>query len=661
MVHLAKLRAFGRTYLQPLLTPTVSLRNRHVLVLDLIGALLVPYVALVLRIDDAERLQRYHAAILAYTLVSVPVKLLVMEQFGLYRRFWRFASVEDLVRVVMAGVVATFALLFLRLMATSFNIFEVNVPRSVPLIDGILSVLLFGAIRFSPRLAEITLRAPPEGKQNRVLVVGAGVAGQSLVRDLQANSELKMQLAGYLDDDPHKRKLVIHGVPVLGTLEELPILVREHKIDRVIIAMPSAPGAVTRQVIRLCEQARVPAQTLPGTSDLVRGRVSVGMLRKVEIEDLLRREPVKTDLDAVGALLRGKRVLVTGGGGSIGSELCRQILRCTPSELAILGHGENSVFRSYNEMRRLVDLLGEGETPAVHTYVGDIRSPERIASIFRQFRPEIVFHAAAHKHVPLMELNPTEAILNNVYGTQNLLKAAIDHDVHNFVMISTDKAVNPTSIMGASKRIAELLVLRAAHQTGRRFETVRFGNVLGSSGSVVLTFREQIARGGPVTVSHPDMERFFMTIPEAVQLVLQATVLGDGGEIFVLDMGEPIKIMTLAQDMIQLSGLELGQDIEIEISGIRPGEKLYEELFVSGESYDETRHDKIRMVRNAVEFVPEDLENLVEAVVDAARKEDPSGIRRGVTALVPPYQPDLAPPVFGFPDEELKPLDPARP
>jgi FlaA1/EpsC-like NDP-sugar epimerase len=478
---------------------------------------------------------------------------------------------------------------------------------------------------------------------------------------MRSNPDLRMQPLGFLDDDPHKQNVVINGIPVLGGLEELPDMVREYRIDRVIIAMPTAPGAVNREVMRLCEKAHVPAQTLPAMPDIIRGRVTVGMLRKVEIEDLLRREPVKTDLDAVRALVRGKRVLVTGGGGSIGSELCRQILRCAPSELAILGHGENSVFKSYNEMRRLVDQLGEGEeTPSVHTYIGDIRFPERINSVFRQFRPEIVFHAAAHKHVPLMELNPMEAILNNVFGTHNLLKAATAHDVQHFVMISTDKAVNPTSIMGASKRVAELLVLRAARATGRCFVTVRFGNVLGSSGSVVLTFREQIARGGPVTVSHPDMERFFMTIPEAVQLVLQAAVLGDGGEIFVLDMGEPIKIMTLAQDMIQLSGLELGHDIEIEISGIRPGEKLYEELFVSGETYEHTRHDKIRMVHNAVEFVPEDLESLVESVVNAAWKEDPIAIRRGITALIPQYRPDVAPPVAGFPDEEPVRLDPAH-
>jgi FlaA1/EpsC-like NDP-sugar epimerase len=561
----------------------------------------------------------------------------------------------------MACVVSTFAMLFLRLMASSVQFFETDIPRSVPLIDGLLSIAVFSAIRFSPRLAEITLRAPMDGNHSRVLVVGAGSAGQALVRDMRANPDMRLQPLGFLDDDPHKRNVVIHGISVLGSLEELPQIVREHGIDRVIIAMPTAPGAVNREVIRLCEKAQVPAQTLPATSDIIRGRVTVGMLRKVEIEDLLRREPVQTDLDAVRDLIRGKRVLVTGGGGSIGSELCRQILRCTPSELAILGHGENSVFRSYNEMRRLVNQLDAGEeTPAVHTYIGDIRFPERIDSVFRQFRPEIVFHAAAHKHVPLMELNPMEAILNNVYGTHNLLKAATANDVQHFVMISTDKAVNPTSIMGASKRIAELLVLRAARQTSRQFVTVRFGNVLGSSGSVVLTFREQIARGGPVTVSHPDMERFFMTIPEAVQLVLQAAVLGGGGEIFVLDMGEPIKIMTLAQDMIQLSGLELGHDIEIEISGVRPGEKLYEELFVFGETYDDTRHHKIRMVHNAVEFVPDDLESLVENVVMAARKEDPLAIRRGITQLIPQYQPDTAPPVAGFPDDAPAELDPAH-
>ncbi len=639
----------------------LGLRNRHILIMDTVALLLLPLLAIALRLDSFDDVLRLKTEILTFTAISVPLKMFIVWKMGLYNRYWRFATLEDLLRLVAAGLGATLLCFSAQLVLVETGLWAANFPRSLAFIDGVLSVAALGAIRFSPRTAEALLRPPPEKTFEKVLIVGAGAAGQLLARDLRMHPELRMMAAGYLDDDPHKQQVRIHGLEVFGPIDSLPEVVKEQDIARVIIAMPRAPGVLTRQILRHCEEARVQAQTIPAMQDIIGGKVSVGMLRKVEIEDLLRREPVKTDLDAVRDLIRGKRVLVTGGGGSIGSELCRQILRCAPSELAILGHGENSVFKSYNEMRRLVAQLGESEeTPSVHTYIGDIRFPARINSVFRQFRPEIVFHAAAHKHVPLMELNPMEAILNNVFGTHNLLKAATAHNVQNFVMISTDKAVNPTSIMGASKRIAELLVLRTARQTGRQFVTVRFGNVLGSSGSVVLTFREQIARGGPVTVSHPDMERFFMTIPEAVQLVLQAAVLGDGGEIFVLDMGEPIKIMTLAQDMIQLSGLELGHDIEIEISGIRPGEKLFEELFVSGETYNPTRHQKIRMVHNAVEFVPDDLETLVETVVNAAWNEDPIAIRRGIRALIPQYRPDVAPPVAGFPNDAPAPLDAAR-
>jgi FlaA1/EpsC-like NDP-sugar epimerase len=392
---------------------------------------------------------------------------------------------------------------------------------------------------------------------------------------------------------------------------------------------------VIREIVDICEQAQITPKTIPGMYELLDGAVSVNQLREVDIEDLLRRQPVRTDTTAVQNLLRGKRVLVTGGGGSIGGELCRQALQGAPAELILLGHGENSVFSIYHELRR---LWPETETKVIPV-IADIRLETRIRSIFAQYQPEIVFHAAAHKHVPLMEMNPTEAITNNVQGTRNLLAAAQAVDVQQFVMISTDKAVKPTSIMGASKRAAELLVHQAALTTGKPYVAVRFGNVLGSRGSVVLTFKRQIAAGGPVTVTDPEMKRYFMTIPEAVQLVLQAATLGHGGEVFVLDMGEPVKIVDLARDLIELSGLEVGRDIDIAYIGRRPGEKLFEELFVPGEHYHRTAHEKIFIAANASSFVSHELGDLIEVLFAAAERGDAAAIYRGLKNLIPEFEP----------------------
>ncbi len=417
----------------------------------------------------------------------------------------------------------------------------------------------------------------------------------------------------------------------------------KYSIRQIIIALPTAPGKTIRAIVKLCEQAGVSTRIMPGLYELLDGKVSVNQLRKVEIEDLLRREPIKTDNSAVKALLHGQRVLITGGGGSIGGELCRQVLLCEPAQLVVLGHGENSVFEMENELRRHIARNAPGDTPVCEVIglIADLRMPGRLDAIFAQYHPQVVFHAAAHKHVPLMELNPSEAITNNVIGTRNVLDVCKRYGVELFVMISTDKAVNPTSIMGASKRAAELLVLQAARASGRRaaYVTVRFGNVLGSRGSVVLTFRQQIAAGGPVTVTHPDMRRFFMTIPEAVQLVLQAAVIGQGGEIFTLDMGEPVRLVDLAHDMIRLSGLEVGRDIDITYSGIRPGEKLFEELFIKGEDYRRTVNEKIFIARNAGSFVPERLNEMIAELENAAYHDDEMTIRSLFHRLVAEYQP----------------------
>ena len=377
---------------------------------------------------------------------------------------------------------------------------------------------------------------------------------------------------------------------------------------------------------------------MPGLYELLDGSVHISQVREISIEDLLRREPIQTDVAAVTELLAGKRVLVTGGGGSIGSELCRQILRSRPAELLLLGHGENSIFEMHNELmienQRLL-----GSNVQLTPLIADIRFADRIAALFQRYKPQIIFHAAAHKHVPLMEMNPAEAITNNVLGTRNVVAAARTAGVERFVMISTDKAVNPTSVMGASKRAAELIVYNAALQSGLPYMAVRFGNVLGSRGSVVLTFRKQIAAGGPVTVTHPEMRRYFMTIPEAVQLVLQAGVLGQGGEVFLLDMGEPVKIVDMATDLIRLSGLKVGSDIEIAFTGLRPGEKLYEELFLQGEAYTRTRHEKVFIASNTNQLMPGRLDETLAALTRSADLNDRDAIIRTLQNLVPEYCP----------------------
>jgi FlaA1/EpsC-like NDP-sugar epimerase len=560
-----------------------------------------------------------------------------------------------------------------------------TLPRSIPFIDAMLVVLAVGMTRFSVRTADLYMQRGRAGRATqRVLIMGAGEAGTMIGREMRANPQLGLDPIGYVDDDPDKQRTRIRGLPVLGDRAALLTLVAEHKIDQVIIAMPTASGKAIREVLAICEQAGVPAKTMPGMYELLGGQVSVSQLRNVDIEDLLRREPVHTDIAAVQELLRGRCVLVTGGGGSIGSELCRQIMRCRPAKLVIVGHGENSVFEIQQELQRAARQLGreasrqgdkgdgrQGDKgdgraggwdarrqgyganpspgadeqspshPAIVPVIADVRFADRLHGVFQQHRPHVVFHAAAHKHVPLMEDNPSEAITNNVLGTRNLLDAALASGVERFVLISTDKAVNPTSIMGASKRLAELLVHQAAQRSGRPYAAVRFGNVLGSRGSVVLTFKRQIAAGGPVTVTHPEMTRFFMTIPEAVQLVLQAAVLGQGGETFVLDMGEPVRIVDLARDLIDLSGLEEGRDIDIVYSGLRPGEKLFEELFVTGEANQRTAHTKIFIaVGESAQRETESANapSAIDELIALAVCGDDQAVRDRLQALLPEFQ-----------------------
>lgn len=657
----------------------LSLRNRHFLLLDGLFLLISPLLALLLRVDvwDA-RLRIYAPALVVYTAILFVVCLAIFYRMGLYRRFWRYASVDDLWQILAAValgsllgfVVYAAAIAALNVMPGVQRV--VPLPRSVPLIDTLLVAAFVGAARFSVRLVarhQRLARRPGDAARKAVVVMGAGDTGAIIVREIQNNPQLGLDVVAFLDDDPAKHNHEILGVRVRGDRHVIPQLVAARGVERVIIAMPTAPGKQIRQILALCQECRVEAKTMPGVFELLGGQVSVKQLRDVQLEDLLRRDAVHTDMGNVQNLVRGRRVLVTGAGGSIGREICRQVVSAHPSELILLGHGENSIFEIYHELldagggavlpydgsdshapaRSAAAAVGGGASlppTRLHPVIADIRFAERVEAVMRATKPHLVLHAAAHKHVPLMEHNPAEAVTNNILGTRNVVQAAAAVGVERLVMVSTDKAVRPTSIMGASKRVAEMVVLQAARQTRRPYMAVRFGNVLGSRGSVVLTFKEQIARGGPLTVTHPDMRRYFMTIPEAVHLTLQAAALGQGGEVFLLDMGEPVYIVDMARELLRLSGLQEGHDIDIVFTGLRSGEKLFEEMFGDGEDHERTAHERIFVVKNASRAVPPHLDDAIAALSAAAQRDDRAAIMLTLRALVVEFQtsPHPAPP-----------------
>ena len=515
---------------------------------------------------------------------AVLIHLAVFFLFGLYRRLWRYASLHELKLIASAvflGAVGTFA----------FGVFSGQMlPRSVYIIYCLLLLLLMGASRISLRILYGKLQENSRGGQRRnVLIIGAGDAGVMVARELKKLQERKeARVVGFIDDDSAKRGQFIQGIPVLGGREEIPRLVEEKQIQEVVFAIPSASYGTLRYYFELCSRQEVQMKTVPGLFDILEGKVSLSHLKEVEIEDLLRRPPVEVNTQAIAGYLANKTVLITGAAGSIGSELCRQVALMGPQKLLLLDNNEDGLFHIHRE------LESKNFDCKLYHLLRDVRDRSSLEKVFFTFRPEVVFHAAAYKHVPLMEFNAEEAVRNNILGSKHVMDLAEAYRVSRFVAISTDKAVNPSSVMGATKRVAEIyLQHRARHNGSCKFCAVRFGNVLGSRGSVVTLFREQIAKGGPVTVTHPAMTRYFMTIPEAVQLIIQAGALGDRGEIFVLDMGEPLKILDLAQDMIYLSGLQPGKDIEIAFTGIRPGEKLEEELFNERERFLRTEHQRI--------------------------------------------------------------------
>jgi len=624
----------------------LGLRIRHFLMLDAICFAIAPLLALEIRLDGIWNLAPYLQGLAVITVLFVAVKLAVLYAGGFYNRYWQYAGREEMTQIAMLiGISLAVEIILFQQLYQLNNSPIANLPRSLPLLDAMISFLLVVPIRFSIPGLEIWNQKPWKvHRRNRLLIVGAGSAGTSLMQTMLLSPEVGLEPIAFIDDDPKKISKRIRKLTVVGNRHNIPQVVRSLKIGKVMIAIPSAPGKEIREIIEICQSIGVPTSTLPGLNEIINGRVSLGGLREVQIEDLLRRAPIQTDTQKVLGLIGGKKVLITGAGGSIGSELCRQILKCDPAEIIIVGHGENSVFNIEQELTKVLSKLKnpsqtQTDITRLTASIADIRLLERLEYVFETVRPDMIFHAAAHKHVPMMELNPPEAITNNVRGTKNLLDMALKYNVQNFVMISTDKAVNPTSIMGASKRVAEMLVLQAAKKSKNPFVVVRFGNVLGSRGSVVPTFKRQIAEGGPITITHPDICRYFMTIPEAVQLVLQAAIIGDGGEVFMLEMGKPVRIFDLANDLIRLSGYEVGKDIEIAFTGLRPGEKLFEELFIPGEKYNRTKHEKILSLGNASRIVKENIDREVEALCQAGDRNDTNLIVSILQQLVPEYVP----------------------
>jgi FlaA1/EpsC-like NDP-sugar epimerase/lipopolysaccharide/colanic/teichoic acid biosynthesis glycosyltransferase len=609
----------------------LNLRNRHFFMLDLFALLFTPALALTLHLDRLDWWPRTGQALILFTLVALLVKLPIFYKLNLYNCYWRYAGVSELTLVPTAVFLSTTVLtaLFIGAHAT-LERYDLAMYRCVPLIDGLLTCLTVSGFRFGMRgLYHWCHQRQSVVGGRRVLAVGAGEAGAMVAREMRANPQLDMEPVAFVDDDPAKVGMHIQGLPVLGTCAQIPELVDRYQIQQMIVAMPSASFGRQREIITMCEQTGVATYNLPGIYELLAGHKTISRLPQIDINLLLHREPVEIDQTEVAAHMVGATVLVTGAGGSIGSELCRQIARFNPAELILLGRGENSIFEIALDLRlSFPDLV-------MQPVIMDVRDQQRVNWVVKKHRPNVIFHAAAHKHVPFMEANVEEAITNNVLGTQNVLRAAEQYGVERFILISTDKAVNPTSVMGATKRLAELLVVAAARRSGQAYMAVRFGNVLGSRGSVIPVFQRQIAAGGPLTITHPDMRRYFITIPEAIQLVLQASELGHGGEIFVLDMGEPVRILDLATDLIKLSGLKPGRDIKIIYTGLRPGEKLSEELFLECEDCQRTKHPKVFVATYESAVEAEMLEQMVIELVNLTRQMQSQNATDQMQVLLP--------------------------
>ena len=580
-----------------------------------------------------EWLKLYPALLLFFLIIKLPV----FGFFKQYRGWWRYVGISDLLGIFGASLVSTFIIVVIWFLVGNISAVRISLPsglerpaEGVCIADMFATVFMLGGLRIIIRLYFEEFRTAEAGRLKRFLIVGAGNAGEALLREILRMPVTQYDVVGFIDDDTAKKSTHIHGIPVLGTVEQLPQICEERKIEEIAIAMPSASPKQLRRVIQVCEGTKIRFRTVPSITDIASGKLRVSQIRDVDINDLLGREAVRLDMDLIEAFAQNKTILVTGAGGSIGSEMCRQLCNFNPKLLVLIEQAENPLFYIERELHK--KFVGVN----IKAIICNITDKARVEKVFEEYKPQVVIHAAAHKHVPLMELNAGEAVKNNILGTQIVADAADNHAVTNFVMISTDKAVNPTSIMGSSKRIAEMYIQDLSRTSKTHFVTVRFGNVLGSDGSVVPIFKRQISEGGPVTVTHSEMKRYFMTVPEASQLVLQAASMGKGGEIFVLDMGEPVKIVDLARELITLSGFRPGEDIEMIFTGLRPGEKLFEELSIEGEDMQRTRHPKISIWKN----IPMDRERLrvgISELVTLAKNQTYSEIARKINELVPEY------------------------
>ncbi|MFN3480144.1 MAG: polysaccharide biosynthesis protein [Thermodesulfovibrionales bacterium] len=657
-------------------------RRIIITIIFLIQASVSNYLAFIIRFESL--LSSFYLNIfLKYLPLLLCIRLFFFIIFGLYKGLWRYASISDLIRIINS---ATFGSLIF-LLTVQYVIGDSGYPRSIYILDWLLFVLISGGGRFFIRVFREYMFSEPSHK--RVLIVGAGDTGEMIVREMKNNHSFPYEPIGFIDDDKYKKGLTIHGIPILGTIDKLPSIIMKEQPDEILIADTREPHETIRRVYELSKPYNIPIKKVPGIDDILKGNIAVAkklgealiearlltedqidralklqrieggkigenlvklgfiskkelvsflnsrfvlsQIKPISLVDLLQREPVKTDIESVREFIKGKKVLVTGAGGSIGSELCRQIINYDPSNLILIDRYENSLFEID------LELKNEGYGSKMATHIGDIQDKRFIDSIFARYRPEIIFHAAAYKHVPLMEYNPVEAVKNNILGTKNVIDTASRYCAGHFVLISTDKAVNPTSIMGATKRIAEYLTVSMNSQCRTKFSVVRFGNVLGTNGSVLPIFQEQLKKGGPLTVTHPDIRRFFMLIPEAVQLVLIAAAIGNGGEIFVLDMGEPIRILDLAENFIRLSGFIPHKEVKIEFTGLRPGEKLFEELFDDSERIIPTTHKKILI---AVPEIPEKfvLDKYIRDFKNIAIRYSPEGITSLLKDLVPNFK-----------------------
>ena len=608
--------------------------------LDISVLSLAFWLAVALRFDwqpGAEMLERH---LVAWPYVIV-LEFVVLLAFRVPRFSWRYVGLREASRITAAAATSAVILVAVRVGAMLLGDGSgpsrfASLPLGVLLINAALFMLGSTSVRATRRLlgeyVERQGRRPLSTTQLRTLLVGAGESGVAVAREMSRRPDLGMLPVGFVDDERTKIGTDIFGIPVLGTVDDLPRLAAQNDFDQVLITIANAPGHVVRRIETRCRELGLPTKIIPGLYEIVGGAVNLSRIRPVAIDDLLRREPVVLDEHSIADRVSGRVVMVTGAGGSIGAELCRQVCRFGPARLLLVERSENALFEIHRE------LVANWTNLQILPLVADVGDEGGMRQIFARETPEVVYHAAAHKHVPMMEWNPGEAVKNNLLGTQVLADLAHFHGVRHFVMISTDKAVNPTSVMGVTKRIAEIYIQALSGRSRTKFVAVRFGNVLGSAGSVVPLFREQISRGGPVTVTHPEMRRYFMTIPEACQLVLQAGAMGRGGEIFILDMGEPVKIIDLARDLIRLSGFVPDEDIAIKFTGMRPGEKMFEELTLGSESAERTTHEKVFVARTTVRSIEEATE-VVAHIGGLDGNAEPAEIRAALGAVVPEYNP----------------------